>query len=302
MAVQSVSAVINGQTVNLTYNSSTGNYEATVTAPSTSSYTQTGHYYPVTVTATDDAGNSTTVDDTDQTLGSSLRLQVTEKVAPVITITSPTSGSYIISNQPTIQWTVTDDDSGVDDSTISITLDGTEYTSGITKTAITGGYSCSFTPASALSDGAHTASFAASDHDGNAATVKSTTFTVDTVPPVLSVTAPEDNSITNVAAVTVTGTTNDVTSSPVTLTVQLNSGEAEEVTVGQDGSFSKSLTLALGSNTITVVATDTAGKSSTVTRTVTLDQSAPVISAVTITPNPVDAGQTYIISVTVTDS
>lgn len=301
MAVKSVVAVINGQSVTLTYNSSTGNYEATVTAPSSSSYPLSGHYYPVSVTATDDAGNQTTVDDSDATLGANLRLQVKEHVAPVITITAPTSGSYIISNQPTIQWTVTDDDSGVDESSISITLDGTEYTSGITKTAITGGFSCEFTPATALSDGSHTASFAADDNDGNAATAKTTTFTVDTVPPTLSVTAPEDNSITNVAAVTVTGITNDVTSSPVTLTVQLNSGTPEVVTVGQDGSFSKNLTLALGSNTITVVATDSAGKSSTVTRTVTLDQSAPVISAVTITPNPVDAGQTYIISVTVSD-
>ena len=301
MAVQSVSAVINGQTVNLTYNSESGKYEATVTAPSSSSYPLTGHYYPVSVTATDDAGNSTTVDDTDATLGESLRLQVKEHVAPVITIVSPTSGSYIISNQPTIQWTVTDDDSGVDESSISITLDGTEYTTGITKTAITGGYSCSFTPASALDDGSHTASFAADDNDGNSATAKTTTFTIDTVPPVLSVTAPEDGAKTNVAALTVTGVTNDVTSSPVTLTVQLNSGTAEEVTVGQDGSFSKALTLATGVNTITVVATDMAGKSSTVTRTVTLDQSAPVISAVSIVPNPVDAGQTYIISVTVSD-
>ena len=301
MAVQSVSAVINGQTVNLTYNAESGKYEATVTAPTGSSYPREGHYYPVSVTATDDAGNSTTVDDTDATLGAALRLQVKEKVAPVITITAPTSGSYIISNQPTIAWNVVDEDSGVDESSISITLDGTEYTTGITKTAITGGFSCSFTPASALDDGSHTASFAASDNDGNAATVKTTTFTVDTVPPTLSVTAPDDGAITNVAAITVTGITNDVTSSPVTLTVQLNSGTAEEVAVGQDGSFSKSLTLETGSNTITVVATDSAGKSSTVTRTITLDQSAPVISAVTITPNPVDAGQTYIISVTVSD-
>ncbi len=301
MAVQSVSAVINGQTVNLTYNAESGKYEATITAPTNSSYPLSGHYYPVSVTATDDAGNSTTVDDTDQTLGAALRLQVVEHVAPVIAITAPTSGSYIISNQPTIQWTVTDDDSGVDASSISITLDGTEYTDGITKTAITGGYSCSFTPAAALDDGSHTASFAADDNDGNSATVKTTTFTVDTVPPVLSVTAPEDGAKTNVAALTVTGVTNDVTSSPVTLTVQLNSGTPEEVTVSLDGSFSKSLTLATGENTITVVATDMAGKSSTVTRTITLDQSAPVISAVTITPNPVDAGQTYIISVTVSD-
>ena len=301
MAVQSVSAVINGQTVNLTLNAETGKYEATVTAPTASSFPREGHYYPVSITATDDAGNSTTVDDTDETLGAALRLQVKEKVAPVITITAPTSGSYIISNQPTIAWNVTDNDSGVDESSISITLDGTEYTTGITKTAIEGGFSCEFTPETALDDGSHTASFAAADNDGNDATAKTTTFTVDTVPPTLSVTAPEDGAITNVAAVTVTGITNDVTSSPVTLTVQLNDGEAEVVSVAQDGTFSKALTLALGANTITVVATDSAGKSSTVTRTITLDQSAPVISAVTITPNPVDAGQTYIISVTVSD-
>ena len=57
MAVQSVSAVINGQTVNLTYNAESGKYEATVTAPTGSSYPRQGHYYPVSVTATDDAGN-----------------------------------------------------------------------------------------------------------------------------------------------------------------------------------------------------------------------------------------------------
>ena len=48
MAVKTVQAVINGTTVTLTYNSSTGKYEATVTAPSKSSYNvNSGHYYPV---------------------------------------------------------------------------------------------------------------------------------------------------------------------------------------------------------------------------------------------------------------
>lgn len=68
-----------------------------------------------------------------------------------------------------------------------------------------------------------------------------------------------------------------------------------------DGTFSKALTLAAGSNTITVVATDKAGKQTTVTRTVTLDTTPPSITDVTITPNPVDAGKTFVISVTVTD-
>lgn len=60
MSVKTVQAVINGQTYNLTLNSSTGKYEATITAPGKSSYTLSGHYYPVTVKATDDAGNTTT--------------------------------------------------------------------------------------------------------------------------------------------------------------------------------------------------------------------------------------------------
>lgn len=303
MSVKTVQAIINGQTVNLTLNSSTGKYEATVTAPAKSSYNQDGHYYPVTVKATDDAGNTSTADATHDTLGESLRLQVKEKVAPVIAVTAPTASALLTNNKPVITWKVTDDDSGVDPATIGITIDsGTKITGdAITKTAITGGYQCSYTPSSALADGNHTVKFDASDHDGNAATQKSVTFKIDTVPPTLSVTAPENNLVTNKAACTVSGTTNDATSSPVTVTVKLNSGAAENVTVNADGTFSKALTLVSGANTITVVATDAAGKSTSVTRTVTLDTGAPVIHSVTLTPNPVDAGKTFIISVEVTD-
>lgn len=303
MAVKTVQAIINGVTTTLTYNSSAKKYEATITAPSTSSYNNNdGHYYPVTVKATDEAGNVTTKTDSDVTLGESLKLRVKEKVAPIITITYPTASALITNNKPSIAWKVTDADSGVNSGSIKITIDsGSAITAGITKTAITDGYQCTYTPTAALSDGSHTIKIDAADNDGNAATQKSVTFKIDTVPPTLSVTAPTNGLITNKAACTVTGTTNDITSSPVTVTVKLNSGSAEAVTVGADGSFSKALTLAAGSNTITVVATDSAGKSTTVTRTVTLDTVAPTIKAVTLTPNPVDAGKTYVISVEVTD-
>lgn len=304
MSVKTVQAIINGVTTTLTYNSSTGKYEAAITAPSTSSYNNNdGHYYPVTVKAEDDAGNVTTIDDTDSSLGSSLRLQVKEKVAPVIAITAPTASALIANNKPTIRFTVTDDDSGVNPNTIGVTIDSGSKVTGntITKTAIEGGYQCTYTPATALSDGNHTIKVDASDNDGNAATQKSVTFTVDTVPPTLSVTEPTEGMVTNNSSVTVKGTTNDATSSPVKVTIKLNSGAAEEVAVNSDGSFSKALTLALGINTITVVAADSAGKATTITRTVTLDTGAPVIHSVTLTPNPVDAGKTYIISVEVTD-
>ena len=96
--------------------------------------------------------------------------------------------------------------------------------------------------------------------------------------------------------VTVSGTTNDATSSPVKVTVN---GDA--VTVQENGSFSKVVTLTEGENTITVIATDSAGKQTTVVRHVTKDTGAPVFQSIELVPNPVDAGQTYIIRVKVTD-
>ena len=301
MAVKTVQVVINGQTHTLTYNATTKKYEATITAPSTSSYNQNGHYYNVKVKATDEAGNSVTKDATDTTLGSSLQLKVKEKVAPVISITAPSSSAKLTNNKPVINWTVTDADSGVNPSTIKLIIDSQTITTGITKTQSGKNYTCSYTPTTALSDGTHTIKVSASDYDGNVATQKSVTFTVDTVPPELSVSAPVDNLVTNQSSLVVKGTTNDITSSPVTLTIKLNGGTEQTVEVGSDGSFTKTLTLVTGENTIVITAMDGAGKTSTVTKKVVLDQTAPVIQSVTISPNPVNAGATYTISVEVTD-
>lgn len=304
MAINTVKATINGQEVSLTLNTQTGKYEATVQAPQKSSYNQSGHYYGVTIKATDKAGNVRTVDTSDATLGASLRLVVKEKVAPIITMTSPTNGATIINNKPVITWKVTDADSGVDTGTIGIAIDSGTVITGdkITKTATTGGYSCSYTPDSALSDGSHTIKLTASDNDGNVAAQVTVTIKVDTVPPTLTINAPADNLQTNTANVTVTGVTNDVTSSPVTVTITVNGTDAGAITVDGGGNFSKSVTLPReGSNTISVVSRDSAGKTTTVNRTVIKDTVAPTIAGITLTPNPVDAGKTFIISCTVTD-
>ena len=217
------------------------------------------------------------------------------------TITAPSSSAKLTNNKPVINWTVTDADSGVNPSTIKLIIDSQTITTGITKTQSGKNYTCSYTPTTALSDGIHTIKISASDYDGNVATQKSVTFTVDTVPPELSVSAPVDNLVTNQSSLVVKGTTNDVTSSPVTLTIKLNGGTEQTVEVGSDGSFTKTLTLVTGENTIVITAKDGAGKTSTVTKKVVLDQTAPVIQSVTISPNPVNAGATYTISVEVTD-
>lgn len=302
MAISQVRAQVNGTWHTLTLNSSTGKYEATITAPGATSYNQSGGYYNVTVEATNTAGTQATADGTSL---EGLRLVVKETIAPVITIVSPSSGAYVTNNKQPVVFTVTDEagGSGVDLSTLVVKLDDVaQASSTIASTAITNGYSITFTPAEALSDGSHTVSVDCSDHDGNVATQKTATYTVDTVPPTLNITSPSDGLITNTETITVAGMTNDATSSPVTIVIKLNDADQGSVTVGSDGLFSKAVTLADGSNTISITATDAAGKTSSVTRTVILDTSSPQITAATITPNPVDAGATMIISVTITEA
>ena len=300
MAIQQVRANINGQWHTLTLNPSNGRYEAQITAPGATSYNQSGGYYNVTVEATNTAGTSGTADAS--TLDG-LKLYVKERVAPVITITSPSNGARVTNSNQPVTFTVVDEagGSGVDLDSVVVKLDGSAVSAGeVTHSAVTNGYSFTYTPASPMKDGPHTVTVDASDNDGNAAEQKSTTFTVDTVAPSLNVTSPTDGLITNNASITVTGTTNDATSSPVTVTVQLNSQDQGAVTVESSGSFSKAITLANGANVIVVTSTDQAGKSTSVTINVTLDTSVPQIVSATITPNPVDAGETMVISVQIT--
>lgn len=299
MAIKTVKATINGQTYDLTLNSASGKWEATITAPGKTSYNLAGGYYNVSVEATNEAG---TKGSADASTVDGLKLVVKETVAPVITIVSPTAGAYVANSKQPVVFNITDETggSGVDISTLVVKQDGTAVASAnITHTAISNGYSVTYTPSAALSDGSHTVTINCKDHDGNAAAEKSTTYTVDTVPPTLNVTSPADGLITAASSVTVAGTTNDATSSPVVVTISLNGTDQGTVAVGTGGTFSKVITLKEGSNTIIVKAKDAAGKESSVTRTVTLDTSVPKIKAATITPNPVDTGKTMVISVTI---
>ena len=97
-------------------------------------------------------------------------------------------------------------------STVKIKVDGTTYTTsstGMVSKGITNGYQFTFTPQTALKDGSHTITINASDNDGNAAAAVSSTFTIDTVPPTLTISSPAAGLITNKAALNVTGKTND---------------------------------------------------------------------------------------------
>lgn len=299
-SIATVTATINGVAHPLAYNSSTGKWEATLTAPSGSSFNKSGGYYDVSLSAADEAGNFSTADSADADIGTSLRLVVKEKVAPTVSIVSPGASAYLTTNMPAITAQLRDADSGVKISALVFKVDGTAVAynaAGMTCTAVTGGYNISYTPQAALTDGAHTITVAVADNDGNTSATASRSFTVDTVAPTLNVIVPAAGLITNQTAGTVSGTTSDVTSSPVTLTIKVNGSSAGAVTVNGDGSFSKAVTYTEGSNTVIITATDAAGKTTSVTRTVTVDTVPPEFVSVTLTPNPVDAGQTYILSV-----
>lgn len=300
MAMKTVTLSLNGRTYTLTKDASTGKYKATITAPTKSSYSQTDHKYAMVLKAQDQAGNVMTIDKNNATFGAKMLLDVNEKVAPAIAVTKPSTGAYLTSQTVAIQFDVTDNDSGVASGTISLQIDsGSLITTGLTKTAITGGYRCIYT--ATLADGAHTLKINAKDNDGNAATQKTVAFTVDTVPPELNLPSPAAGLITNKQTCVVSGTTNDATSSPCTVTIKLNGTDQGAVTVSASGEFSKSVTLKKGTNTILVRSTDKAGKYSEISRIVTYDPDAPVVNAIEITPNPVDAGAMFVITVDVTD-
>lgn len=305
MAIKQVRVQINGQWHTLSYNSSTGKYEKTITAPNKTSFNvNAGHYYPVTIEAENTAGTKTTVNDLSPTIGNSLKLRVLEKVKPTINVTSPGQNAYVTNSKQPIVFQLRDetDGSGIDISTLALKIDGGSTigngSPGMVCTKVSNGYDCTYTPPTALSDGPHTVTINVKDNDGNSATQASRTFTVDTIPPILNITNPSDGFITNNASLVIQGSTNDATSSPVTVTIKLNGVDQGAVSL-TNGNFSKSITLKEGSNTIVVTSKDSAGRETTVTINGVLDTSAPEITNVSIVPNPVDAGATMVISVEV---
>lgn len=297
MAIASVRIQINGTWTSLQFVD--GAWQAQVNAPGATSYNLPGGYYPITVEATNTAGTTATATTTTPDIGPDLELVVKEIVAPVISVLSPTNGAYVANNQQPIVFTVLDEvgGSGVDADSISVTISGGTISS-IQKNEITNGYQCTATP-NVLTDGSYTVTINASDHDGNAAQAKSVAFTVDTVPPTLNLTSPAEDLITATPSLTVSGTTNDATSSPVTISISLNNSDQGVVTVGSDGSFSKVVTLKEGENSIIITATDLAEKITSVSRTVTLDTSVPQIVSVSIVPNPVNTGESVLVKVVV---
>lgn len=253
MALTQVRAQVNGVWYALTYDAAQRCYVAEIPAGETSA-DQPGGWYNVTVEVTDDQGQTATLDGHDIP---GLQLVVKDLTAPVVTLVSPPEG-YVTTSTPEIVVDLTDDSSGVNISTLTVTADGEPLTA--TTEAITGGYRATITPTWA--DGVHAVSIAVTDQDGNTGTLE-LLYTVDTTPPVLAVW--DHRLVVDDAEVLIRGMATDAAGAAVTASA---GGWTGETAPAADGSWRLSVPLAVGVNEITVTASDGAGLTSTWTGTV----------------------------------
>jgi Big-like domain-containing protein len=205
--------------------------------------------HTISVRATDGAGNSTTATTVSFTI---------DTVPPTITITGQPAA---LSNDstPTVTFTV----AGA--TTINCRVDAGTFA----------GCASPFTPSVALADGAHTITILASDAAGNTATATTTTFTIDTVPPSVTIVT-QPAALSNDATPTVTFTT---AGGATATACQIDAGTFTACT--SPNTFGP---LADGTHTITVRATDGAGNSGTATTaSFTIDTVPPTV-AITVQP------------------
>lgn len=253
MALTQVRAKLGDTWTVLTYNEATGRYEGTLTPPGTSIH-QPGGYYSLTVEATNESGA------TDSLTGAQyagLRLVVRETAAPTLTLVSPPSG-WLTTNSPSFVFTAQDEagGSGIDPDSAQASIDGASVPCTVTESG--GVYTITFA-GQALSEGPHTVTAAISDYDGNETTA-SAAYTVDTVPPVLSVVAPDLHRVVDDSEVEISGYASDATSGVASVMVG-----GVSVELDQFGGFSRTVPLDVGENNISIVVTDQAGHSTTKT-------------------------------------
>ena len=196
-----------------------------------------------TATATDAAGN--------ESLPSAPLSVVLDTKAPVITVTSPSENQFFNAPQVSVKGSI-------DEPVLSLSINGQPADLG----------SADFDLPLTLTPGLNSIKLIAVDLAGNSAT-ETILVTLDSTPPVVTITAPISGSITRTAQVTVAGA---ISKAYTTATIN---GAAIAVT---DKVFSFTYNLNEGDNTLTVEATDRAGNKGSDAVTVALDTQLPVLS------------------------
>jgi len=254
--------------------------QATAIIPASSPLTP-GTYH-LRATVADKAGNQTPVN----------AAFVLDTVAPTYTIQTPAANAFLNTSTPTFTVVYQDDSSGVDTSKFALRVDGIDRTNRFTVTAT--GASGVLQPSDALPDGTHQVEVTVVDLAGNSAPIVPQSFLVDTVPPVISISAPLAASFTNNNHPSISVTYSDTGSGIDVTTLQVlidgvdHTTEFTATATGATGS--PAAALLDGSHTISASIKDLAGnQSSPGTTGFTIDTVRPVITA-TSAPAPNAAG------------
>ncbi len=213
-------------------------------------------------------GANTIVVEASDTLGNagSVSISVTlggDATPPTLSIDAPPSGVFLADNQPDIDVSFDDDDSGVDTASLAFTVDGAPLA--VSCTVESFGAQC--TPVAPLPEGSIVLGATLSDVAGNTATT-SRQLTIDTVGVEVAITAPDDGEVTRDAEVLVTGTVGVGVAS-----VRVNDVAAAV----SSGAFSATVPLREGTNMVVALATKTNGNSGTASIEVTRDIEAPIV-------------------------
>ncbi len=231
--------------------------------------------YDVTLT---EGSNTFTV--SAQTPGSSTATVTTsialDTTPPVLAVSALATGSSTSTQTQNITGTVTDSNPGI------VTVNGQPVvvTNNTFSTAVT------------LTTGVNTVTVVATDLLGNSS-IDTRTINFDATAPVITIASPADNAITNVTALTISGSVDK----SATVTVA-----GKGVAVGAGNNWTTALDLTAGQNTITVTAVDLYGNTSSLKRSITLDTTSPVLAITAPTQDLATNKPNIVLSGTVSDS
>ncbi|MEF8874380.1 MAG: S8 family serine peptidase [Candidatus Thermoplasmatota archaeon] len=186
---------------------------------------------------------------------------------PNIEIVSPEEGHLSPTDNVTVEWTGEDETSGIDFYETSI--DGGDWIDEGTDI---------LHPYEGLEDGEHSVEVRANDRAGNTES-KSITFTIDTSPPVVDITSPEDNAWISESSVTVRWEKEDEASPAQHQEIWLD-GELEGEDDEGDWIQYDINNLEEGNHTVRVQATDGEGRESDDEVTFSIDTIAPGLEIV----------------------
>jgi len=238
---------------NLSFVKSGGPTEATLTdhGDGTATFSWTPNFgeagdHPVTFTVTD---NGVPVASDLETITITVIGTLVDITPPQVQITSPVNGASLNGTPVTVSGTASDETA-----LTSVTVNG------VAATVVGGNFNASVT----LVEGANSITAIATDSSGNTAntSIQVTYTPPDITPPLVQINSPANGATLTSASVTVSGTASDETA----LTGVTVNGVAATV-VG--GNFNASVTLVEGANSITAVATDSSGNTTSTSIQVT---------------------------------